>query len=78
MILEFVDILGLIRNDTDVLGKALIFNIINDEKTFDCILFVHPTEKAFISVHDDDSDVNKEEILKIIFDKYTLQQLLEA
>lgn len=78
MILEFVDILGMIKNDTGVLGKAIIFNVINESKAFDCILFVHPTEKAFVSVHNDDSDVNKELILKTIFEKYTVQQLLEA
>jgi len=78
MILDFVDILGWIRNDTGVLGKALIFNIIDNDHIFDCVLFVHPTEHSFISVHEEDSNTNKEEILKIIFEKYTLKQLLEA
>jgi len=78
MILEFVDILGLIKNDTGVLGKAFIFNVICAEKTFDCILFVHPSEPAFITTHIDDSDIDKQEILKLVFEKYTLEQLLEA
>ncbi len=78
MILEFVDILGLIKNDTGVLGKAFIFNVMCTEKTFDCILFVHPSEPAFITTHIDDSDIDKQEILKLVFEKYTLEQLLEA
>lgn len=80
MIIDFVDVLGRgIRNDTGILGKAFIFNvIISEEYNFDCILFVHETEKPFISLHEDDKANNKEEIMKAIFEKYTLTQLLEV
>lgn len=77
MILEFVDILGLIKNDTEIDGKGIIFNIITESKTFNCILFVHPTENAFVSLLEEDLEY-KEEVLKLIFDTYTLEQLLKA
>lgn len=81
MIIDFTEYLGLIKNDNNVIGKAFIFNVITEnEYTFEVVLFVHETAKVFISVAEEDKNQNqdKETILGLIFEKYTLKQLLEV
>lgn len=79
MIIDFTEYLGLIKNDNNVIGKAFIFNVITEnEYTFEVVLFVHETAKAFISVAEEDKNQDKETILGLIFEKYTLKQLLEV
>lgn len=81
MIINFSEYLGRVKNDTGILGKAFIFKVIIDKNgtgyTFDTILFVHETALCFVSVADQDMEY-KEEILKNIFEQYTLKQLLEV
>lgn len=81
MIINFSEYLGQVKNDTGILGKAFIFKvIINTDDigyTFDTILFVHETIPPFISVNDENIQY-KDEILKKIFEQYTIKQLLEV
>jgi len=81
MIIDFSEYLGQVKNDTGIWGKAFIFKCIENKEnipyTFEAILFVHETLPAFLSVADEDIEY-KSEILKLIFEKYTLKQLLEA
>jgi hypothetical protein len=75
--IEFASILGGVKTET-TLGKALIFNIITDKKTCEGIMFVHEHLSPFITLHDDDSELDSEEILAWILKKYTLKELLEV
>lgn len=73
---DFQSFLGFVNNDTKIQGKSFIFNIIIDEKTFECILFVHPTAASFVTVPDNvliDHDVLKAAILN----KYKYEDLLK-
>lgn len=81
MIIDLVEYLGEVKNDTGVLGKAFIFNVIlddvGDSYVFDSMLFVHPTVDPFISVNIEDENY-KDDVMKKIFETYTLEQLLDA
>ena len=77
MWVELIEIIGYIKNDTGKHGKAFLFNVIQEDNNFDCILFIHENVDPFISLHEDDK-YDKQEILKTIFSKYTLAQLFEA
>lgn len=72
---EFVDFLGLINNDTGIQGKAFIFKMVHDKGAFECVLFVHVSAPAFVTC-DPDVDVDPVDVLKIILNKHTLQELL--
>lgn len=80
MIIDFSEYIGEVKNDTGIWGKAFIFNVITERDnipyTFECILFVHKTVPTFITLNDEDLIFNKELILKLILEKYTLTQLL--
>lgn len=81
MIIDFSEYLGQIKNDTGILGKAFIFNVIIDKEPivkFDCILFIHETVEPFLSLREEDKVHDSTEIIKKIFEKYSLKQLLEA
>lgn len=75
MDIQLVEYIGQIKNDTGKLGKAFLFNIL-DDYSFDCILFIHD-DIQFVSLHKDEINNNKDknEILKNILNKYTLQIL---
>jgi hypothetical protein len=77
MWIELIEIIGYIKNDTGINGKAFLFNVTEENNNFDCILFIHENIEPFVSLHEDDN-YNKKEILKAIFEKYTLTQLFEA
>ena len=73
---DFQSFLGFVSNDTKIQGKSFIFNIIIDEKTFECILFVHPTVQSFVTVPD--HVLIDHEVLKTaIFDKYKYEELIK-
>lgn len=82
MIIDFSEYLGQAKNDTGIWGNAFIFKVIterdNKPYSFDVILFVHETVPAFVSSAPDDDIYDKDLIVKHIFEKYTLQQLLEV
>ena len=82
MIIDFSEYLGQAKNDTGIWGNAFIFKVITDrdgkDYSFDVILFVHETVPAFVSSAPEDDIYDKELIVKHIFDKYTLKQLLEV
>ena len=75
--IEFASLLSEVKTET-TLGKALIFNIVTDTKTCECIMFVHENLKPFVTLHTDDKDLNSDVILKQILNKYTLKELLEV
>ncbi|TXG82224.1 MAG: hypothetical protein E6R13_05345 [Spirochaetes bacterium] len=77
MWIELIEIIGYIKNDTGINGKAFLFNVTKEDINFDCILFIHENIEPFVSLHEDDN-YDKNEILKAIFEKYTLTQLFEA
>lgn len=81
IIVNFSTYLGQIKNDTDILGKSFIFKCITEKDnkpyTFDVILFVHETVKPFVTTNEEDEEY-KEVVYKLIFEQYTLKQLLEA
>ena len=82
MVIDLSEYIGEVKNDTGVWGKAFIFNVIterdNEPYTFECILFVHKIVESFITLNDEDQIFDKDIILKLIFEKYTLTQLLEV
>jgi hypothetical protein len=75
--IEFASLLGGVKTET-TLGKALIFNIITDARTCECIMFVHENLDPFITLHMDDRELNADVILERILSKYTLKELLEV
>lgn len=71
--------LGYINNDTEVQGKAFIFNTIYESyPVFECILFVHPTVKPFITLPEFETavEIDLELLLQTILTQYKLQDLL--
>lgn len=80
MEIEFIEYIGEIKNDTDINGKAYIFEILDLEKKykFECILFLHPNNN-FVSLNKEDIDLgyNKEELLNEILKKYNKGELLQ-
>lgn len=75
--IEFASLLGGVKTET-TLGKALIFNIITDTKTCECIMFVHENLEPFVTLHEDDKDLDSAVILERILNKYALKELLEV
>jgi len=75
--IEFASLLGAVKTET-TLGKALIFNIITDVCTCECIMFVHEHLPPFITLHEDDNELNCDIILTWILNKYTLIELLKV
>ena len=78
MIIELLNYIGKIKNDTGKPGRAYLFNIIKEEYSFDCILFIHD-DIVFVSLHDDEikNNIDKDEIKNAIINKYTLKTLRE-
>lgn len=79
MWVELVKFIGLVNNNTMVQGKAFLFKfVIKDTEPFEGILFVHETVKAFLTIDEDVklSDVDKEQLIKHITEKYPLSDLL--
>jgi hypothetical protein len=77
--IEFIEFLGEIRNDTLINGKSFIFKVLDTDKNinFECILFVHPTVKSFITIENNDYINEINSILDIILEKFNLKDLLE-
>lgn len=81
MMIDLSEYVGQVRNDTGIFGKAFIFKVIRVEPehyTFECMLFVHPTEPSFLTLSDDDISFDKDEIIAAIFNKYPHEKLLSA
>lgn len=78
MYINVVEIMGNVEVKDKDIGKAILFNIIDDEYTFNCIMYVGTKMDPFIVLHDEDEKYNDKEILKEILNKYNLQKLLEA
>lgn len=78
MIIELIEYIGMLKNDTNTPAHAYIFSVLNNEmnNTIECILYVHETITPFITLHDNNNEELKSEILEAIFKKYTLKQLL--
>lgn len=77
--IEFVDFLGEIRNDTDINGKSFIFKIIDidNELTFDCILFIHQSVNPFLTLENDNYIKYNSILLDLILKQYSIKDLLE-
>lgn len=76
MEIEFIEIIGLVKNDSMIDGKALLFNIIDINKNinFECIMFVHPTLDPFLTI-EKHININNNVLLNTILNKYTLIEL---
>lgn len=76
MEIDFIEIIGGVKNDSMVDGKALLFSIVDVEnkKIFESIVFIHPTLEPFITI-ESDIKIDKDVILKAIINKYTLEEL---
>jgi len=73
---DFLSFLGYVKNDTGIQGKSFIFNIIIEDKTFECILFVHPTAPTFVTVPDHVL-IDHQQLITAIIDKYKFEELLK-
>lgn len=73
---DFLAFLGYVNNDTGVRGKSFIFNIIINDKTFECILFVHSTAKTFVTVPDNVL-IDHNQLIEAILNKYKYEELLK-
>ena len=73
---DFADFLGFVKNDTGIQGKSFIFNIIIEDKTFECILFVHPTAQTFVTVPDNVL-IEHQVLIDAITSKYKHEELLK-
>lgn len=73
---DFLAFLGFVKNDTGTQGKSFIFNIIINDKTFECILFVHPTAKTFVTVPDNVL-IDHQQLIDAITSKYKYEELLK-
>jgi hypothetical protein len=73
---EFIDFLGEVRNDTGVNGKAFVFKMIEENHSFECILFVHPTVDSFVTIDDTEVNVEPDRVLNCILNKYSREELL--
>lgn len=77
MYIELIEILGTVEIEKNKYGKALLFNILDNEYKFNCILYISDLLEPFIILHDDDLKYNEKDILNIIFNKYKLKDLKE-
>lgn len=89
MDIQLIEYIGQIKNDTEQLGKAYLFNIVlnkyecnkfrinSDIYKFDVILFMH-VKKCFVSLHDEEIKlgIDKDYIYNSIIDKYTKEELI--
>lgn len=73
---DFLAFLGYVNNDTGIKGKSFIFNIIIEDKTFECIVFVHPSQATFVTVPDNVL-IDHEVLLNAILSKYKYEELLK-
>lgn len=78
-IIEYIDFLGEIKNDTDINGKSFIFKIIDIKKeiAFESVLFIHQNIPAFITLENDDYLEYITMILEQILKEYNIKDLLE-
>lgn len=75
---EFIDFLGEVRNDSMVNGKSFIFKVLDKKTsdTFECILFVHPTIKSFLTIAEENYKVISEDIKELILKQFKEEELL--
>jgi len=82
MMIDLVEYIGQVKNDTGVLGKAFMFKAMTEKDdapyTFETILFVHDTVPSFISTAPEDDEFDKDAIIQAILDKYPKETLLAA
>lgn len=78
-IIEYIDFLGEIKNDTDINGKSFIFKIVDSSKeiSFEIILFVHENVPAFITVENDEYAEFNSIILDMLLKQFNINDLLE-
>lgn len=82
MIIDFVEYIGQVKNDTGVFGKAFMFKVMTEKDgaayAFETILFVHETVPAFLSTVPEDDGYDKDVIIQAILVQYPREQLLAA
>lgn len=82
MMIDFVEYIGQVKNDTGVLGKAFMFKVMTEKDdnpyTFETILFVHDTVQAFLSTAPEDDEFDKAAIIQSILVSYPKDELLAA
>ena len=78
MWVEFVHVLGNIEYKEHKIGRALLFNVVDEDYTFDCMLYVQRGQIPFVTIHDEDNKYSTDDLLKIIVKKYTIEELLKV
>lgn len=78
MYIELVELMGKIESKDINLGNAILFNVIDNEYSFNCILYTNnDINEPFVVLHDIDEKYNSKTMLDIILNKYNLKELKE-
>ncbi len=79
MYIEFLEFIGELKNDTGINAKGIMFVVLGDDGSIitNCILYAHESIQSFVTIQDNNNEELKLQVFNAIFEKYTLQQLLD-